>query len=212
MTKKILIQKHSDDNYCVGQIKFWIIDTVLKSSSFTDLDVNIKKYKFDNNYEILLFKEFKFYNQVKQIEMTLADTFMTYLIKNNLIKTDKQGIKKKFVEQIKRYHNLKTKEEAEIILNNHISIDNDLINLLTPFCIFELSGYGLGFLISFLRDHTCKFLEKDKLVEKLSAFIKYRNFIVHNSFSSRKNFPLELDNGIICGMELIKIIPEYSGE
>lgn len=209
MANKRPIQIHKDSNFLIGFQRYFLIDYILESKSWRELSSRIIKFYHNKRqsdfYKEMLFKEFKFYSLVKAIEITLADSFMSLLIDQCLIKTKEERVKEIFSQQIRNY-----REIDDIKLNELLSLEDiiDLRGLLNPFCIFDLCGYGLGDIKAFIYNHTKDFDKRDALLEKLSNFIGYRNLIFHNLLSSRINLGEEIDQGLSLGTELQHLLED----
>ena len=210
MANKRPIQTHKDDNFLLGFQRFFLIDYILESKNWEELSNKIRQF-YNNKpqsdfFEEILFKEFKFYSLVKEIEMILADSFMMELIKKGLIRTKEERIKEIFANQIKIHRQIDDSELNKIFSQNIII---DLRGLLNPLCIFDLCGYGLGDLHAFINNHTKNFNERKNLLTKISDFIGYRNLIFHNLLSSRIDLAKELSDGLDLGIELQDLLKSY---
>ena len=158
-------------------------------------------------FENILFKEFKFYNITKDIEMTLSDTLMSYFVKNKLLKNSEAETRQFIVDRIKRYRDLKTDKEAEEILKKD-KIERGFDGLFSPLVFFEFAGFTLGDFNSFIRDRVKDFQNKKDLIGKLSKFIEYRNIIIHNLFSNRIDLEKEINEGLNLGLELKELLKQ----
>jgi len=209
MANKRPIQTYKDNNFLLGFQRFFLIDYILESKDWKELSSKIRKFynkPQSDFFEGILFKEFKFYSLVKEIEMILADSFMTFLIEEGLIRTEKEKIKKIFADQTKKHRQINDSELNEVFSQNRII---DLRGLLNPFCIFDLCGYGLGDLHAFINNHTKDFDEKKNLLTKISNFIGYRNLIFHNLLSNRISLVKELNDGLDLGIKLQDLLKNY---
>ena len=82
-----MIKKHSDNNWVKSFRRYVLIDYVLDSNSWIDLENNLKKI-YNKDYPAIMkrmFNEFKFYNCVLRIEYAITDLLNSFLIKENKI-------------------------------------------------------------------------------------------------------------------------------
>jgi len=129
---KKIIKQHSDSNWIKSFGRYVLIDDILDSDSWADLEERLKKISSKDCPAIMkrTFNEFKFYNCILGIEYAVTDLLNSFLIKENKIK-DWNVLKNKFLEKTKR--NIKnTKEEVEEIIKTQIN--GKIERLLTPPC------------------------------------------------------------------------------
>lgn len=206
---KKIIKKHSDNNWVKSFRRYVLIDYILDSNSWIDLENNLKKI-YNKDYPAIMermFNEFKFYNCVLRIEYAITDSLNSFLIKENKIK-DWEVMKNKFLDKIKRNTKSTTKEEAEEIMETQT--DGEIKRILTPHMMLYCAGFGVGELVDYINSFTKDFSQKKELVVRLIEFNKCRKLVIHNLLTSREDVGGEIEKGILLGKEIISLIEEIS--
>jgi len=202
------VKQHSDKNFVKAFSRYFLIDYILESKSWNELEKKInllcEKEVIDKVYKELLFKEFKFYNLTIKIQQILTDSLMTYLVNNKLFKIKEDKIKKLIIEKIEKHRCLEDDKVKKFLIKEKRS--SSIRRLLNPFVIFDLAGFTLGDLYSFIKDYTNNFLKKEELLKNLSEFIEYRNIITHTLLAGRIDFKKEINAGLKSGVKLLKLL------
>jgi len=206
---KKIIKEHSDREFVKGFRRYFLIDYVLNSGDWADLENELKKIYPDKHKSIMagMFSEFKLHNYVLKIEYAITDTLNNFLIKNNKIK-NWEGLKSKFLRKIER--NIKNANKgADKILAKET--DGNIKNALTPFGMLYCAGFGIGELIDYLKSFSEDFEQKGELLEKMEQFNVCRTLVVHNLITSREDVAEEIKRGISLGKEIIVLINKITG-
>ena len=74
--------------------------------------------------------------------------------------------------------------------------------------MFDFAGFGMGELINYINEFTVSFSEKKKLINKLTEFNESRKIIIHRLITSRENVEEKIEEGILKGKEITKLIDE----
>lgn len=200
---KKIIKKHLDNNFIKSFRRYVLIDCILDSNNWIDLEGKLKEI-YPDDYRVVterIFNELKFYKCVLKIEYAITDSLNNFLIKNNKLKWG--SLKDKFLEKIER--NIKcTEEEAKEILKKETGGKNE--GILTPHMMLYCAGFSIGELIGYLNSFTENFSQKSELVDKLTEFNKCRNLIIHNLLTSREDADEEIKKGILLGKKITALI------
>lgn len=203
--KSKTIKPHSDSNFIKGFSRHILMSHIIDSNNWSDMEIKLRKYYSDDYQKKTsrLFKEFKFYNIILNVEYCIADPLNRFLVKENKIKNwDK--LKGRFEKKIKRNMDTKDRNEAKEILENETDGKEEM--MLTPAMMFDFAGFGVGELINYINEFTISFSEKKNLISKLTEFNESRKVIIHRLISSRENVEEKIENGILKGKESIDLI------
>lgn len=203
--KNKIIKHHSDSNWIKSFSRYTLMSHIIDSDSWSEMEDELKKHDSKNYQKNLLrlFNEFKFYNIILNVEYYITDFLNDFLIKKEKIKNwDK--IEDRFLEKIGRNLKIKNIEEAKKILKDKTNGKKE--RMLTPAVMFDFAGFGFGELINYINEFTISFIEKKKLINKLTEFNESRKVLVHKLVSSRENAEMEIENGILKGKEITDLI------
>lgn len=205
---KKIIKKHSDNNWVKSFRRYFLINYILDSDNWADLEGKLKKIYSDDYSAIMerMFNEFKFYNCILSIEYAITDSLNRFLTEKNKIK-DWKVLKNKFSEKIKR-NTKSTKKEAEKIIETETS--GKIKRILTPHMMLYCAGFGVGELVDYVNAFTKNFPQKKELVAKLTEFNKRRKLVIHNLLTSREDVGEEIEKGILLGKEIINLIEKIT--
>jgi hypothetical protein len=153
--------------------------------------VSSKKYKVYYYDENTLWDEYRFLFLCQFLEFKLAEIFTSR----------KVIVKKEFI--------LKLKANKKANPDRVASENNDRI--LSPASLLFDFGYNLGGLIEILRNNTDNFVTKQKLLEKLTEFNKFRVSFTHHSFTTDKklgrvSLGSVIAGGIKSGIKALKML------
>jgi len=205
-----IIKNHSDNNWVRAFRRYVVIDYVLNSNGWIDLENNLKK-TYNRDYPAIMeriFNEFKFYNCVLRIEYAITDPLNRFLIKESKIK-DWKVLRNKFLEKIKR-NRKSTKKEAREIIKKQTS--GRIQGILTPHIMLYYAGFGVGELVNYINSFTKDFSQKKELITKLTKFNKYRKLVIHNLLTSREDIKGKIEKGVTLGKEIINLIEKITAE
>lgn len=198
------IKQHSDEYWVRAFGRYLLIDDILDSNDWNDLENRLRKIRKDNCSVIMkrAFDEFKFYNCVLRIEYLITDLLNNFLIKENKIK-DWEQLKNKFLEKVQR--NLRiTKEKAKEIIKKETG--GEIKRLLTPHKMLYCAGFTLGELLGYIDKFTNDFPQKKQLLSKLEEFNKSRRIVVHNLLTSREDVEKRIEIGISLTKEISNLV------
>ena len=187
-------QKHSDALFVNG-MRFW---------------TNLESIADANNMNEFLNSRFTNESDKSDIFSILRVFATTVVIEHLLIlnmskryqslgAAAKENVKKDVLDKIKRTMGLKNGNadaEAERLLSEQVSSSE---NLFTPPVLQYLAGYTLGGLINLYKKHLQ--INPD-LEESLRKFADARNFVVHNTLSSREDIYEHIRTAIAIAAEL----------
>lgn len=203
MVNKI-IKPHSDNYFVKRFNRYILIENILNSHDWSNLEDNLKKNYNDSYQDImkLLFNEFKFYNCVLDIEYAITDSLNNFLIKEKKVKNWGK-LENRFLEKTKISRRIDDEEAKKIIEEKTIK---KISRILSPDMMLYVAGFGIGELINYISEFTNSFPEKRKLVNKLTEFNESRKILIHNRLTSREDVEEKMKKGISLHTEIIDLI------
>ncbi|MBP6945174.1 hypothetical protein KBD61_04460 [Patescibacteria group bacterium] len=190
------IKKHSDENFIKGFQLYLLFKRIAESNANT-LDIE----GFDLNDEIFAWKILQLFSLTVAIEQALLCVLDQEYMKLN--EEQRSSIKKHVLGKIRNKHKLKTEGESQALLEKQTSTEGHII---IPPVIQYLAGYTLGDIVA-LTDRSFPTVPKE-LIESLGRFKEERNYIMHNSISSRDSFEKRITNGINSGKTILSQLEE----
>ena len=192
--------KHSDSNFIKGFSLFILFDQIIKAK-------NLETF-LGNKHVSIIGKE-RFFKISKVLALSATNEHL--LVEKMYYQFDdfdiikKELIEKRLLKQIIKNQRLKGNNyllEAKEILREATSGSK---NLMTPPILQYIAGYTMGELLSFVQDN----FSIDKLIlEKFKDFKEKRNFIIHNSTSSREDVDENLNIAIDIGLEIERLLKD----
>jgi len=207
MANKEVISKISEENFFKSFHRYFLITHILSSNSWEELkkELNLYEGKEAEKYFDILYKEFQFYNLIKEVEYDISDTLFSAMVEKRKIKSWK-GIKSMFISKIKKYKHIKNDRDVKRLIKKET--DGKDSYMLTPHFLYFVSGCGIGELISIIKDNIKDFDKKSYLLSELMVFNNSRTKIIHNLLSSRIDYEKEIIKGLESGKKIGKIIEE----
>lgn len=198
------LKKHKDVYFNSGFGRYFVIDLILDSNSWKELEEELKKYEMDG-FNKICFLEYKLFNLTLSIEYTLSHLLEQFFKANKI--TNKDSLFRYILKETMKYRKLNESRTTKI-LNKEIGPNKN--NLCSPNVLFYVAGIGLGSLVHIFRTYTESFSNKDNIIKKLQGFNKYRNDAIHNLLSSRINSPKQIIRAIKIGNELNNIFSKMT--
>ncbi|MFA5232154.1 MAG: hypothetical protein WC410_00505 [Candidatus Paceibacterota bacterium] len=205
MVNRSLIPEDSEEGFIRGFHRYFLITHILSSDSWEDLEKNLRIYEKEKagEYINILYKEFQFYNLIKDIEYDIADTLFSALINKRKLRSH-QGIENLLISKIKKYRGINDRQDVKNLIQRETLGKNRY--LLSPHLLYFVSGCGIGDLMAIIRDNFNDFDKKENLLKELEIFNDIRTKIIHNLLSSRINYKEEIKKGLNSGKKINEII------
>lgn len=190
------INKHSDENFIKGFQLYLLFKRIAESNANT-----LGAERFDLNDETFAWKVLQLFSLTVTIEQALLCVLDQEYMKTT--EEQRSSIKRLVLGRVRNKHKLKTEEEAQDLIEEQTSTKEHVI---IPPVIQYLAGYTLGDIIA-LASGSFPTIPKE-LIESLVSFKEERNYIIHNSISSRDSFEHRITNGINLGKTILSRLEE----
>lgn len=192
---------HNDQDWIKGFLRYAVIEKILSSSSFEELNTKLaKSYSLNaaNFLGDILWKEFQFNNAIRGIEYELC-SFLSKLFEKDSVKDPEKA--KLFVAEItKRTNKFK---DLQIAIN---LLDSETGNLdqriYSPHVLLLIAGFSLGNFIAFLREVKLTSKINTHLLDLLTELNYSRNLTIHNLCSSRVDSLANINKGLALAKEI----------
>lgn len=186
------IKEHSLENFCKGSTLYSLYCKLIKSDNPDDFK-NMNLAERDRIWKIL-----KLISLTTILEQILIDKMREEFKTFDSKKQD--NVQNEIIEKIKINHYDLSCVKAEKILNEELG-NSSVENIVTAPILQYIAGYALGDLIYFLEKN---FSINKKVISKLREFKNHRNYVMHNSISSRDDIDKHLQDSLKKGYELKK--------
>lgn len=189
------INSDSEDFFIKGFALYSVFNRATECDNIDDFLANQYTESEDKNR---LWKVIQLFSLSVIIEHCLIQNINEQFEKFDVKKQDE--IRIKIIKKITKTHKV-SETDAEQMLNEQVTLFTGNIsrNIINAPVIQYLAGYTMGSLMHFAENN----FDISSISKKLGEFIDKRNYVMHNSTSSREDIDAHLKNGIEIGKEVL---------
>lgn len=196
MANKRSIEAYSDTGFVSGFGRYFIATQLMGCGSWDEILNELDKEPFVKMKDQLL-NELRLHNGIMVIEHTLIS-----FIERNTDERKADSLKRYLLDCLKRYRDLDSLKEAELVLTKESGEDD--LNI-SPHILLYVCGLSLGNLTHIVRDFCINVEHKQKILEDLNRLNESRTILVHGISSGR----VEAEKKIALGVEDVARLENY---
>lgn len=191
--------KHTDQNWSKGFNLWFLLDKVSSLSTFEEL---LNNDQFTTSEREVLLKLIRIQSYATILEQTLIAVMDGEW--DDFSEAKKEVVRQEVKRRTIKYRNLTKKkdpdEEAERLIKEQISSSSKII---IPPILQYVAGYTMGNLLKLAQDH---FTIDKQILTKMEEFKEARNYVMHNSTSSREDIDSHFETGLTVAKELEEML------
>lgn len=191
--------KHNDQNWWKGFNLWFLLNKINGLQKFEEL---LDNQRFSDNERNNILRLLKIQGYATILEHTLIavmdgewDDFS-----DNKKAIIRQEVKNRTVKFRSLKRELSPDTEAERLINEQTSSSGKII--ITPVLQY-VAGYTMGNLIKLAEDH---FSVDQQILSKMEEFKDARNYVMHNSTSSREDIDVHFETGLSVAKEIEELL------